>query len=158
MHSTLFRENKTQHKHLIPTVKYVVEGWWFRVVLQSQDLYSLGSSSWPPYTKVFLCQIWLLKLCWAWVPNTAKLQQNRWKRKESRCCYNGQGSPNPYPNLIEMLWDLRRAVHKWMPANLNEDNICCKEEWDKYPSPQCEKLITSHRKLFLLLKVSWLGA
>lgn len=23
-------------------------------------------------------------------------------------------------NLVELLWDLKRAVHEWMPTNLNE--------------------------------------
>lgn len=44
---------------------------------------------------------------------------------------------------IEMVWlDLMRAVHKRMPANLNELKKYCKDECAKIP-PQCERLITS---------------
>lgn len=31
----------------------------------------------------------------------------------------------------EILWrDLKHAVDKWMPTNLDELKQCCKEEWD----------------------------
>lgn len=42
-----------------------------------------------------------------------------------------------------------RAVHKWIPANLNEWKWWCKEMWAKIHPQWCERLIKSHRKEWL---------
>lgn len=38
------------------------------------------------------------------------------------------------------------AVHKRMPADLNEPKQRHEEQWAKIPSEQCNRLIKSHRK------------
>jgi len=65
----------------------------------------------------------------------ANLQENGWKRKESRCC-NG---PVKVQTSIQLKWlDLKRAVHKQMPKNqsMNWSNVV-------------KRLILSYRKRFL---------
>lgn len=44
-------------------------------------------------------------------------------------------SQSLYLNLIEMpWWDLKRAVHKQIPVNLNELKHRCKGEWANIPT------------------------
>lgn len=53
----------------------------------------------------------------------------------------GAAIANSNINLTEMRGG--RAVHKQVPANLNELNERCKEEWAKVPPQPCERLMKS---------------
>lgn len=56
-------------------------------------------------------------------------------------------SQSPDLNPIEHLWrDLKIAVHKRLPSNLQELEKFCKEEWEKLPVNKCSKLVESDRK------------
>lgn len=55
-------------------------------------------------------------------------------------------SQSPDLNPIEHLWhDLKIAVHKRKPSNLNELQQYCKEEWTKIPVERCRSLIEGYR-------------
>lgn len=59
------------------------------------------------------------------IPNTAAhLQQN--------------GQRSDFSLTETLWWDLKRLVHKRIPANLNELRQCCKEDWTKILSHWCE--------------------
>lgn len=54
-------------------------------------------------------------------------------------------SQSPDLNPIENLWRLfKSGVHKRCPKNLTELKVICMEEWEKIPSSECEKLISSY--------------
>lgn len=54
-------------------------------------------------------------------------------------------------NMIKILWwDLKRAVHKQIPANLRELRQHCKD-WAKISPQCCERGIKSYRKQILQL-------
>jgi len=79
-------------KHISPNTLYqLLEGWWFFgffffVATGPGHLQSLSRTQTPLYTKVFLSQMWGY-LSKPFLPSTpANLQQNSWKRKESRRC------------------------------------------------------------------------
>lgn len=53
-------------------------------------------------------------------------------------------------NLIQLLWwDLKKLLHKQMPANI-ELKQHCKEEWAEIPLQQCKELINSEKMIKLL--------
>ena len=77
--------------------------------------------------------------------NTSKSATEWLKKRRIKVLLWPSQSPDLSP--IDMLWrDLKRAVHKQMPTNLNELEQCCKEEWAKIPPQLCERLIKSYRK------------
>ena len=83
---------------------------------------------------------WQLKLGWNWITQQKwsqahlHLQQHGWKKKRIKVL---QWS-------TQMLrWDLVGA------ADLNEQKLHWKEEWDKIVPQWCERLITSNRKWLL---------
>ena len=52
---------------------------------------------------------------------------------------------SPDLNLIENLWyELKKAVHKRSPRNLNELEQFCVEEWSKITKESCQKLIDKY--------------
>lgn len=55
-------------------------------------------------------------------------------------------------NLIEMLY-LKRAVHYWMPANLDKLEQRLKEEWAKIQPQRSERHTESDYFKLLLLRV-----
>ena len=56
-------------------------------------------------------------------------------------------SQSPDLNPIENLWfDLKTAVHKHKPSNMEELEKFCHEEWAKIPVARCGKLIETYQK------------
>ncbi len=54
---------------------------------------------------------------------------------------------SPDLNPIEHLWrDLKTAVRRKHPSNLNDLELFAKEEWSKIPVERCKKLIHGYRK------------
>ncbi|MGH0187059.1 UNVERIFIED_CONTAM: hypothetical protein FKN15_039015 [Acipenser sinensis] len=61
-------------------------------------------------------------------------------------------SQSPDINLIENLWcELKKAVHKRSPWNLNELEQFCIEEWLKITKESCQKLIDKYHQEHLLI-------
>lgn len=109
-----------QHRGLTPSVKNAGGGLMicFKLVMSASVYQSILASNLRP-------SVQQLKLGYDWVMQQVKdakyihIQQNSWNRKEWRWCKWTSQSLDL--NLNEMLWrSLKRAVHKWMPTNINE--------------------------------------
>lgn len=75
-------------------------------------------------------------------------KSNRMTKKKESTSFNDSVK---VLNLTAVLWwDLQKAVHKHMSANLNEQK--CKVGWAKIPPQRCDRLTKSNRKT--LVKVS----
>ena len=65
--------------------------------------------------------------------------------KEKKVNVLSRPSQSPDLNPIENLWnELKTAVHKWSPTNLNELEQFCKEEWENIAKSRCAKLVETN--------------
>ena len=143
-------KKRTQHIISYQLSSTAVEGWWFGLVLQPQDMDTLNSSVYQDIlaSTVRPC-VWQLKVGQKdWVMQNAQQQiYNRMAEKEKSWGVAMVQSPDL--NLIEILL---QDVDACPLKNLKEVSQHCREEWTTIPLQPCERAIRSYIKQVTVAK------
>ena len=134
------------HKHLKPTwSSVVVEGWWFGLVLEPQDLGTLQSLS-PPWIK---CKAICLTAK-AWLKQWSQTQQQIYSRMSGKEKNQGVAMVQS-KTILQPGWNIvlgpQQSCTYTNATNLNE----LKQRYREITPQQCEGLITESNNLMLVL-------